>query len=135
MLGQELGSTLAHEANAQSVNQAFEREFLRSFDLIEDVLGRLVGKSLQTKKISFGEFVNIGAGQDVPITELALLARNTAGFEGEIRHDATKKDGVPRKLLDSSRMRKLGWSPTIGLVEGVRQTYAWYCQQETTGQI
>jgi GDP-L-fucose synthase len=82
-----------------------------------------------------GEFVNVGAGQDMPIKELALLAKNTVGFEGEIRHDAIKKDGVPRKLLDSSRVRKLGWAPAIGLAEGVQQTHAWYCQQETTGQI
>jgi GDP-L-fucose synthase len=76
-----------------------------------------------------GEFVNVGAGKDMRIKELALAARNTVGFEGEIRHDTTKKDGMPRKLLDSSRAKELGWSPEIDLAEGIRQTYAWYCQR------
>src|SRR5271157_224372 len=98
------------------------REFLHVDDLAAACL--MLVERYDCRRI--GEFLNIGAGGDMRIKELALLVKDTVGFEGEIRHDPTKKDGVPRKLLDSSRVRELGWSPAIGLAEGIRKTYAWY---------
>ncbi|MDI9371024.1 MAG: GDP-L-fucose synthase [Synergistaceae bacterium] len=72
------------------------------------------------------EFVNVGTGVDVTIRELAELVRRTTGFEGEIAWDGSKPDGTPRKLLDVSRMKALGWSASVALEEGLKRTYEWY---------
>jgi len=72
--------------------------------------------------------VNIGCGQDVSIAELAGLVAEVTGFDGEIVFDATKPDGTPRKLLDISRVKAMGWSPRITLREGIAQTYRWMCE-------
>jgi GDP-L-fucose synthase len=73
--------------------------------------------------------VNIGCGEDVSIADLAQLIAEVTGFRGAIVFDASKPDGTPRKLLDVSRIRSLGWSAQIPLREGIRQTYAWMCQE------
>jgi GDP-L-fucose synthase len=70
--------------------------------------------------------VNVGVGEDLSIRELAELLREVVGFPGELRFDASKPDGPPRKLLDVSRLRALGWSARIPLRRGIEQTYAWY---------
>lgn len=67
--------------------------------------------------------INIGTGQDVTIRELAELVRDVVGFDGEIMFDRSKPDGAPRKLLDVSRIRALGWEARIGLREGLEGTY------------
>ncbi len=69
------------------------------------------------------EFINIGFGEDISINELALLIKKIVGFEGNIEHDLTKPDGTPRKLMDSSKLRNLGWKPKINLEEGIRKVY------------
>jgi GDP-L-fucose synthase len=71
-----------------------------------------------------GELVNIGTGVDVTIRELAELIMKTVGYDGAIRFDARKPDGTPRKLLDVSRMSRLGWTASTSLEDGVRRTYA-----------
>ncbi|NLW36053.1 MAG: GDP-L-fucose synthase [Syntrophorhabdus aromaticivorans] len=73
-----------------------------------------------------GEFVNIGAGEEQKIRDLALLVRDVVGFDGDIVHDTTKPDGMPRKLLDISKIKALGWSPRIDLRQGIVETYEWY---------
>ena len=72
------------------------------------------------------EPVNIGWGDDMSIRELAELVRGVVGFEGDVDFDSSKPDGTPRKLLDVSRMRSLGWVPQIPLREGVASTYDWF---------
>ena len=72
--------------------------------------------------------INIGTGQDVTIRELAELIKTVVGFEGEIVFDATKPDGAPRKLLDTSRLTALGWQPRFSLKEGLIETYQWYLE-------
>ncbi|MDD1711427.1 MAG: GDP-L-fucose synthase [Methanoregulaceae archaeon] len=74
------------------------------------------------------EIVNIGTGQDLTIKELAEIVREAVGFDGKITWDLSKPDGTPRKLLNVSRLRKLGWEPRINLVEGIEKTYSWYKQ-------
>jgi GDP-L-fucose synthase len=76
--------------------------------------------------------VNIGCGDDISIGALAELVRSAVGYEGRIVFDASKPDGTPRKLLDVTRLKSLGWAPTIPLEEGVRQTYAWYLEHAVT---
>lgn len=67
--------------------------------------------------------VNIGAGEDVSILDLSRLVARAVGFAGDILTDPSKPDGTPRKLMDSARIRELGWSPQIGLEEGLRIAY------------
>ena len=69
-------------------------------------------------------FVNIGTGKDIKIKDLALLIKDIVGFKGEIKNDTSKPDGTPRKLMDVSKAKKLGWNPTIGLEDGVKKVYA-----------
>jgi GDP-L-fucose synthase len=68
-------------------------------------------------------FLNVGHGDDVTITELAHAVASVTGFEGEIVFDRTKPDGTPRKLLDSTRLRSLGWRPEVALKDGLVRTY------------
>jgi len=72
------------------------------------------------------EHVNVGVGDDVTIAELATLVAAVAGYSGDIQWDPSKPDGTPRKLLDVSRISSLGWSPAIGLREGINATYEGY---------
>ncbi len=74
--------------------------------------------------------VNVGTGTDLTILELAQIVADVTGFAGEIRTDPTKPDGTPRKLLDVTRLRSLGWEPRIGLREGIADTYRWYLENE-----
>ena len=73
--------------------------------------------------------INVGFGQDIAIAELAELIKSIVGFDGKIEWDSSKPDGTPRKLLDVSRMKNLGWSPTISLEDGIARTYKWYLSE------
>jgi len=72
------------------------------------------------------EMINIGSGEDISIKALAQVIKETTGYKGKIILNASKPDGMPRKLLDTSQIQKLGWSPKISLNEGIRRTYRWY---------
>ena len=73
--------------------------------------------------------MNVGTGQDISIGDLAKLVAEVIGYRGDVHWDRTKPDGMPRKLMDSSRVAASGWKPSIPLAEGLRRTYAWYRQQ------
>ncbi|QWW71979.1 GDP-L-fucose synthase [Rhizobium sp. WYJ-E13] len=75
------------------------------------------------KTYSAESHVNVGSGEDITILELAELVAEVVGFEGEIRRDLTKPDGTPRKLMSVDKLRALGWSPKIGLREGIAGAY------------
>ena len=72
------------------------------------------------------DIINVGCGEDVTIRELAELICDVVGFDGELTWDKTKPDGTPRKLLDVSKIRALGWQPRIPLRDGIAQTYDWF---------
>lgn len=72
------------------------------------------------------EIVNVGTGEDVTIKELAELIRDTVGYKGELLWDTDKPDGTPRKLLDVSRLHKLGWRHRLELQRGIKDTFQWY---------
>jgi GDP-L-fucose synthase len=78
------------------------------------------------------EMINVGYGEDISIRELASLIKDVVGFKGEINFDKSKPDGAPQKLLDISRIKKLGWAPKISLKKGLKQTYQWYREQVET---
>src|SRR3546814_14193525 len=95
------------------------REFLHGDDLADACVRLMTHYS--------GEgVVNVGAGYDLTIMELAEMICEVVGFNGAIRFDSTKPDGTPRKLLDISRIRTLGWAPRIALRSGLRQTSEWF---------
>jgi len=97
------------------------REFLHVDDLARACLFLL-------ERYDDSRTINVGCGEDVSIGELAGLVRNVVYPEGEVAFDRTKPDGTPRKLLDVSRLRALGWEPGISLSEGIRRTYSWYLE-------
>ncbi len=74
--------------------------------------------------------VNVGTGVDCTIRELAETIARVTGFRGRLAWDTTKPDGAPRKLLDVSRLAALGWRAQTGLEEGLRQTYAWFLENQ-----
>jgi GDP-L-fucose synthase len=73
--------------------------------------------------------LNVGYGSDVSIADLAQTVARAVGYDGKITFDTERPDGSPRKLLDSSRLQKLGWKPKIGLEQGLAQAYADFCNQ------
>jgi GDP-L-fucose synthase len=95
------------------------REFLHVDDLAQACLVLL-------QHYDTHETINVGLGDDMPIRELAETVASVVGFEGTIEWDSSKPDGMPRKLLDTSRINELGWQPQISLRDGVASTYEWY---------
>ena len=75
------------------------------------------------------EIVNVGCGEDVSIRELAELVREVVGYGGALAFDPMQPDGTPRKLLEVSRLKNLGWAPRIPLRAGLQETYEWYCRE------
>lgn len=98
------------------------REFLHVDDMADACIYLM--ENFNAKDI--GEFVNIGVGKDITITELVELIKEIVGFKGEIRYDSSKPDGTPQKLQDVTRLESLGWKAKISLRDGIRETYEWY---------
>ena len=98
------------------------REFLHADDLAAACI--FLMERYDYKDI--GEFVNIGVAEDIKIKDLASMVRRVVGFEGDIRFDTSRPDGTPRKLLDISKIRSLGWRPTIRLQDGIEMVYKSY---------
>jgi GDP-L-fucose synthase len=78
--------------------------------------------------------INIGVGEDITIRELTEMVGDVVGYRGKVVWDTTKPDGTPRKLLDVSRLRALGWSARTGLRQGLERTYAAYCESVDSGR-
>ena len=105
-----------------------KREFLHVDDLAAAVVH--LGKTYDSS-----EHLNIGTGEDLTIKELAELVAELAGFNGELAWDTTKPDGTPRKVLDVSKAKALGWEPKISLREGIASTIAWYKDATAKGEV
>lgn len=101
----------------------------REFLYVEDV-GRAITFCLQNVHAADvpDGLLNVGCGEDLTIRELADLVRRVVGFEGPVVWDDSRPDGTPRKLMDVSRIRSLGWAPEVGLEDGIRRTYDWYLE-------
>ena len=76
--------------------------------------------------------INIGSGDEVSIKELVEMLAEISGFSGNIIYDSSKLDGAPRKLLNSSKINKLGWRPEISLSSGLKNTYEWFLSNQNT---
>jgi GDP-L-fucose synthase len=116
----------AHEAKTRNDRKLVvwgtgkpRREFLHVDDLASACL-------LLLEKYDSPEIINVGYGEDISIRELAELICDIVGFDGELAWDTTKPDGTPRKLLDVSKIRALGWKPAIPLRDGIVRTYDWF---------
>jgi GDP-L-fucose synthase len=116
----------AHEAKVRKDQKLIvwgtgkpRREFLH----VDDLASACV---LILEKYDSPEIINVGCGEDISIRELAELICDVVGFDGELAWDTTKPDGTPRRLLDVTRLRALGWKPAIPLREGIAQTYEWF---------
>jgi GDP-L-fucose synthase len=103
------------------------REFLHTDDLADASLFLL-------EKYDQPDLVNIGCGEDVTIRELAETVCDVLGFDGSLEFDASKPDGTPRKLLDISKIKSLGWSPKISLREGIADAYDWFVKNQSTAR-
>ena len=124
-----------HEAkNQKDINNSVtlwgtgkpKREFLYVEDLAEAIrylLENVGAKDLYENGISQ---INIGTGEDLSINELTGVISDVVGFNGKIEYDNSKPDGTPRKLMDVSRIHKLGWKHQTSLKEGIEKTYAWF---------
>lgn len=117
-----------HEAKLKSATEVIiwgtgtpRREFLHVDDL-----ARAVGFLIE--QYDAPEPINIGCGYDISIRELAELVSEIIGFDGQLVQDLSKPDGTPQKLLDISKIRELGWNPTISLKEGITETYNWFLE-------
>ena len=97
------------------------REFLHVDDL-----AKAVGFAVRNR--SEHNLYNVGSGSDLSIKELAEIIQKVVGHQGEIQWDTNKPDGTPRKWMDSSRLRAMGWAPEIGFEEGICDTYKWFQQ-------
>jgi GDP-L-fucose synthase len=104
------------------------REFLHVDDLAQAVL-------VASEKYDSSLHLNIGTGEDLSIKALAGIVAKAAGFSGEIEWDSSKPDGTPRKVLDVSRIKALGWKPTITLEAGIASTIAWYKAASARGEV
>jgi len=100
-----------------------KREFLHVDDLAKAVVVLL-------EKYNADDHINVGTGEDVTIKELAETIASAAGFSGDVKWDSTKPDGTPRKVMDVSKIKSLGWAPQISLEEGVRQTVEYYQREK-----
>jgi len=104
------------------------REFLHVYDLAQAVV-------LTSQSYNSSLHLNVGSGEDLSIKELAVLISSLSGFGGEIIWDSSKPDGTLRKTLDVSRIKALGWKPTISLEDGIASTIAWYKTASVKGEI
>ena len=104
------------------------REFLHVDDLAQAVV-------VASERYDSSLHLNVGSGEDLSIKELATKVAAAAGFTGQILWDSSKPDGTPRKVLDVSRMKALGWKPTITLDKGIASTIAWYKEANARGEV
>lgn len=100
------------------------REFLHADDCADALV-------FLAQNYSEALHVNVGTGEDISILELTRLVADVVGFEGDIRNDLTKPDGMPRKLLSVARLNGLGWRPRISLREGLQSTYRWLLDNQS----
>lgn len=100
---------------------------LREFLHVDDLADALV---LLMERYSDAEMINVGSDQEVSIAELGRTIADVVGYKGRLVFDPNQPDGTPRKLLDSSRLRAMGWSPRIRLDDGLRDAYAWFIRHE-----
>ncbi len=99
------------------------REMMCSDDLADACFYLMQNKDYD----EIGELVNITKGDDIQLKDLFEIVKRIVGFEGEIVYDKTKPNGTPRKMMDATKIKALGWTPKIDLEQGIKDFYDWYC--------
>jgi GDP-L-fucose synthase len=122
----------AAEIGAEKVTLWGSGSSLREFLHVDDLAKAVV---LASDKYDSNIHLNVGTGEDLSIKDLAQKIANAAGFTGQIEWDSSKPDGTPRKVLDISRIKAMGWKPTITLDEGIASTIAWYKEANARGKV
>lgn len=107
------------------------REFLYVDDLADAISFVLRAPEAELHERTVNGMLNVGVGEDLSITDLAELIREVVGGRSEIRYDRSKPDGTPRKLLDVSKLKSLGWTAQTSLRTGLEKTYEWYVESVT----
>ena len=104
------------------------REFLHVDDMASASVHvmNLPADTYQAHTAPMLSHINVGTGVDCTIRELAETIAKVTGYRGQLVFDASKPDGTPRKLMDVSRLKQLGWTASIGLEDGLRDAYHWY---------
>jgi nucleoside-diphosphate-sugar epimerase len=127
--------SLFHKAKENNDNEVLVwgtgkamREFLYVDDMAKASLFvlELDKKTYQANTKPMLSHINIGTGQDVTIQEMAETMKKVVGYNGRLTFDVTKPDGAPRKLIDVSKLKKMGWKYSVNLEEGLKKTYKWY---------
>jgi GDP-L-fucose synthase len=120
----------AERDNSKTVELWGDGSPLREFLHVEDLARAVV---LASTEYDDALHLNIGSGDEISIKDLALMIAELSGFKGEILWDKGRPNGTPRKVLDSSRMRSLGWTPKISLRDGICSTIDWYREAVASG--
>ncbi|MBU4480060.1 GDP-L-fucose synthase [Patescibacteria group bacterium] len=118
-----------HEAKINNLSEIIvwgDGSSLREFLHVDDLADACIYAMNNYKLENFGDFLNIGTGEDISIKELVEKIKNIAGFKGKIKWDTSKPNGTPRKLLDVSKLHSIGWKHKIDLDDGIKDTYEWY---------
>lgn len=113
-------------SNAPSVDIWGTGNTRRELLFVTDFVGGMMHFMNKVDASEIDGFVNVGLGQDIAVRDLAHAIRDIVGFKGELIFDATKPDGMPRKLMDVTRAAGLGWRAKVSIPEGLRLTYDWY---------
>ena len=108
------------------------REFLYVDDMADACVFALEQPAETIFEVAPDGILNVGSGKDISIRDLAELIRSILHSKSEIVYDASKPDGTPRKLMDVSRMEKLGWKATTPLADGIKLSHEWFCENYLT---
>jgi GDP-L-fucose synthase len=125
-----------HEAKLAGVGEVTlwgtgtpRREFIHASDIASAVI-----RLLTMEEITLDLPINLGSGEDYSIRSLAEMLAKVVGYQGRLAWDTSRPDGAPRKLLDSSRLRSTGWTPTVELEQGLRETYDWFLKSNALAE-
>jgi GDP-L-fucose synthase len=127
-VAQEAGAAAPDAALALWGTGRPRREFLYVEDVARAITFALM--NVHAADVPDG-LLNVGCGEDVTIRELAATVQRVVGYEGPVLWDDSRPDGTPRKLMDVTRIKSLGWAPEVGLEDGIRRTYHWYLENRT----
>jgi GDP-L-fucose synthase len=106
-------------------NGSVYRELMLSDDTADCCVYLMENKNYK----EIGEFVNITGGTDIQLKNLFEIIKKIVGFEGKIEYDTTKPNGTPKRLLDNTKLKNLGWQPKFTLEEGIKLFYNWYIEK------
>jgi GDP-L-fucose synthase len=108
------------------------REFLYVDDMAQASLFvlELDEKTYQDNTQPMLSHINVGTGKDVTIREMAETMKEVVGYKGRLTFDATKPDGAPRKLIDITRLKNMGWEYSVGLEDGLNEAYKWFLEKD-----